>query len=213
MPAYAMGMARSVPNDLNLNNGAATSAPVGNPAIGEQVIMSPFSGPKGSPLDRDSANNASTGALNTGIGFSANDEQLGGIDAFYANGKPASGFNDDYTPGITTPAGTAAPDSRLVAIGGGRSAITVTGGDVAKGLSVVSPYTAGFGLEGFGGGGSRDAGAGPAFTGFVLKSVTAAADVAPAAVIETGFVNRSDGILKTGKSQFGSASAAQVAPT
>jgi hypothetical protein len=211
MPAYAMGMARSVPNDLNLNNGAANSAPVANPAIGANVLMNPFGGPKGSPLDKDSANNASTGALCTGIGFGANCQLPGGITTFQTATRPAN-FNDDYTPGLTKPDMTAAVDSRLVAIGGGKNVLTAgAGADWSRATSAPVPYTAGFALEGFGGGGSRDAGAGPVFTGFPIKSVTAAADIAVAGVIETGFVNRSGAILKSGSSQFGSASAAQAA--
>jgi len=86
----------------------------------------------------------------------------------------------------------------------------------------------------FGMGGSRDAGAGPAFTGFGMKATLAAADVAFAGVIETGFVNRQgssdskalavdvgvtlNGTLDATKNlvplhQFGVASAASVAPT
>lgn len=215
MPAYAMGMARSVPNDLNLNNGAANSNPVANPSVGKQVLMNPFGGPKGSAFDKDSVNNASTGALSTGIGIGLNAESPGGIDALYtAVGGPKSGFSDDYTPGVTLPNGVAATDSRLVAIGGGKSVITAgAGSDWSRGTSAPVPYTLGFALAAFGGGGSRDGGAGPIFTSFPLKTVTAAGAVAIAGVIETGFVNRMDAAMVIGKSQFGSASAAQVAPS
>ena len=56
-------------------------------------------------------------------------------------------------------------------------------------------------------------GAGPAFTGFPLKMVTAAGAVAIGAVVETGFVNRSPVALTTGQSVFGSGSTALAAPT
>jgi hypothetical protein len=173
--------------------------------------MNPFGGPKGSPLDKDSVNNASTGALSTGIGFGTNCQLPGGIGLFYTAVRPQN-YNDDYTPGLTLPNGNAAPTSVLVAIGGGKSVMTAgPGSDWSRATSSPVPYTAGFALCGWGGGGSRDAGAGPVFTGFAIKAVTAAADVADAAVIETGFVNRSGAILKSGSSQFGSASAAQAA--
>ncbi|MFI5223829.1 MAG: hypothetical protein ACHQX3_06230 [Nitrospirales bacterium] len=209
MPAYAMGCARTTALD-------PTTAPVANPSVAHPVLMDPFSGPKGSPKDKDSSNNASTGGLSTGIGYGL-DNKLGGINAFYVTGNapgngPNSGYTDDYTPGVTLPNGTAATDSRLVAIGGGKSVVTAGAGtDWARGTSAPVPYTAGFGLMAWGNGASRDGGAGPAFTGFGLKAVTAAADVAVAGVIETGFVNRSGVILKQGLSQFGSASAASAA--
>jgi len=44
-----------------------------------------------------------------------------------------------------------------------------------------------------------------------VKMVTAAAGVAIGAVIETGFVNRSNVALLTGQSTFGSASGASAA--
>jgi len=205
-----MAMARTVALD-------PTSAPVANPSVGKQVLMNPFDGPKGSPKDRDSSNNASTGGLITGIGIGLNVSTPGGIEGFFTSGNapgngPKSGFSDDYTPGVTLPNGNAATDSRLVAIGGGKSVVTAgAGSDWAKGTSAPVPYTAGFGLQAFGGGGSRDAGAGPVFTGFPLKTVTAAGSVAIAGVIETGFVNRSDAAMVTGKSQFGSGTTAAAA--
>ena len=172
------------------------TAAIGNPSSGMPVIMSPFSGPKGSPFDRDSAGNASTGAMNTGIGFGLNNE-VPGMKAIVPQ------YMDNYTPGITMPAGTVAPDARLLAIGGGRSSITVTSGDVAGGTSLPNPYVAQPVLA-FGGGGSRDGGAGPSFTGFSMKLVTATADVFNGAAIEAGYVNRSNVTLPAGRHQFGS---------
>ncbi len=88
-------------------------------------------------------------------------------------------------------------------IGGGKS--DATGAPV--------PYTAGFGLGMAGNGGSRDAGAGPAFQGFRIKTVTATGAVANGAAVETGFTNRSGVALVTGQSVFGSATAASGAVT
>jgi len=215
---------------------------------GNSASFSPFSGPKGSPFDAKMypsnganyttvpvANTAdhSTGGLSTGIGFESTDNgQLvagvrtgdlivttgGTTKGIPANGPGAiNGFTDDYQPGITLPSGASATLATMLAIGGGKSTITVVAGDVAKGLSVVSPYNVQPILD-MGVGGSRDAGAGPAFTGFGLKSVTATADVAQGAAIEAGFVNRtapaaSGIVLKNGSSAFGSATAASPAVT
>ena len=175
----------------------------------------------------------STGALSTGIGFESTDNgQLvagittgnlvvttgGTTKGIPANGPGSlNGFTDDYQPGITLPSGASATLATMLAIGGGKSTITAVAGDVAKGLSVVSPYNVQPILD-MGVGGSRDAGAGPAFTGFSLKSVTATAPVAQGAVIETGFVNRTapaaSGIsLATGLSAFGSNTATSAAVT
>lgn len=183
-----------------------------NPSTGRFVMMSPFSGPSGSPFDAKrfnpttgvkeaDVNNLSTGALNTGIGFGAN--VIVGPTA--PQSIKDAGFNDDYTPGVTRPNNVAATNSTLVAIGGGKSTAAVNG------IAPTVPYTAGFGLCGFGAGASRDAGAGPAFTGFNTKMVTAAGAVANGAVIETGFTNRSGASLVTGQSSFGSNVAAQAA--
>lgn len=182
-------MPASLPGDTVANN------TTGNPSAGRFVLMDPLSGPKGSPLDRDTTGNASTGGLNTGIGFGALIN--GGAAAI-----PLAGYTDDYTPGVTKPDGTAG-NSTLLYIGGGKSD--------ANGLSV--PYTAGVGLVGAGQGTTRDGGAGPAFTGFGVKMVTAAGSVATGAVVETGFVNRSGVALVSGQSVFGSASAASAAPS
>ncbi len=169
---------------------AAATNTGGNPSAGALVLFHPLSGPDGSPLDKDGAGLASTGALNTGIGFGS--PPVIGLTA------PASikeaGFNDDYTPGLTKPDGTSVANSTLIAIGGGKS--DATGAPV--------PYTAGFALCAAGQGVSRDGGAGPAFTGFPLKMVTAAGAVAANAVVETGFTNRSGVALVTGQSVFGS---------
>jgi hypothetical protein len=210
MPAYNSGP-RSVATD-------PTSAPVANPNLGMPVIMTPFGGPKGSPFDAqvwpttvwppasgskvNDPNNVSTGALSTGIGFGPN-VKVAGIapgTLLPAPGHDQSGYTDDYTPGITMPNSTAAVDGRLLSIGGGKcNAPTLA----TQGVAVPVPYIA-LPILAFGNGGSRDGGAGPVFTGFSMKLVTAAADVAAGAVIETGYNNRSGVTLKSGGSQFGS---------
>lgn len=186
-----------------------------NPSAGKFVLMSPFSGPKGSPFDKDQAGNNSTGALNTGIGINAT-RRINistGTSPFTAPGAiKAAGFTDDYTPGVTLPNGNAATTAILTAIGGGKSVITPGPGNTGLGVSTVSPYAV-QPLLGFGNGGSRDAGAGPAFTGFGTKMVTAAAGVAVGAAIETGFVNRGEAAMVTGDSLFGSSTTASAAIT
>lgn len=201
-----------------------------NPSAGKVVLMSPFSGPKGSPFDRDQAGNHSTGALNTGIGFGL---QTGPVINVAAGTSPATaaqaiknaGFTDDYQPGLSMPASTAAvavlaTTAILTAIGGGKSVITPGPGNTGLGVSTVSPYAA-QPLLAFGtnvppysaAGSSRDAGAGPAFTGFGIKAVTATGAVADGAAIETGFVNRTGRAMVATESAFGSSTTASPAVT
>lgn len=190
-----------------------------NPSLGAAVMFGLLSGPKGSPFDNDKdyalavspffkldtttaavANaNASCGALATGIGFGPTVGPQGTLVI-----KP--NFNDDYTPGVTLPDGTASPNSTIMYIGGGKCTANVGG------LAPPVPYTAGWGIGAAGNGGSRDAGAGPAFTGFSMKMVTATADVANGAVIETGFTNRSGLTIPNTYSEFGSSTTASAAP-
>lgn len=212
------------------NNMGSPTPPAANPITGEFVLMSPFSGPKGSPFDAMSAagtytangvmnkvaepNNFSTGGLSTGIGF--------GVEKVIAPGIPAineASFTDDYTPGLTMPDGTTlATLAVLLAIGGGKNALVNGTGANGNGtppgtfISAPAPYVA-QPLLGFGAGGARDAGAGPAFTGFAIKMVTAAAPVAVDAAIEAGWVNRSGVAMATGQSDFGVATAASPAVT
>lgn len=212
---------------------------------GNSASLNPFSGPKGSPFDAKMypANIASpvladlvanpldhsTGGLSTGIGFETTDtgpiynvaidgaiavRGVAGINQpLYSAANPASvnNFSDNYIPGVTLPDGTtSASDARLTSIGGGRS----TANTVAS-PSAPNPYNAQPILD-MGVGGSRDAGAGPAFTGFSMKLVTAAADIAQGAAIETGFINRtgpaaSGVVLKNTYHAFGSSTAASAA--
>lgn len=213
-------------------NAAGLAVVPANPSLGEFVVMSPFSGPKNSPLDARSISgygaqnvptyvndptNYSTGGVNTGIGFGP-EEIIGPV-------APASiverGFNDDYTPGIDSyrlAGKTAETTAILLAIGGGKNSIVDGTGPNGNGtpagtfISAPAPYVA-QPLLGFGAGGSRDAGAGPAFTGFGMKMVTAAGAVANGGVIETGFVNRSGLAMVTGQSAFGSSTTASPAVT
>lgn len=206
-------MAASLPGATAVQNAA-------NPSQGGFVIMDPLSGPKGSPLggrtlsfDANNhpvytadATNLSTGALSTGIGIGDTDI----IGPVAPASIFAAGFNDNDIPGerpvyaVAPPPGVVASsviDSTRMYIGGGRS----------NALGVSNPYTAGVALIGAGNGGSRDGGAGPAFTGFFMKMVTAVATVANGAAIEAGFINRSGKSLTTGQSAFGSSSAALAA--
>lgn len=212
----------------SVNMGSPTP-PAANPSTGLFVIMSPFSGPKNSPFDArtitgygaqnvptyaNDPNNFSTGALQTGIGFGSPPI----INPTAPQSIKDAGFSDDYTPGITMPGLTAATTAILTAIGGGKSAITAGTGPNGNGfptsemVSVPSPYVA-QPLLAFGNGASRDAGAGPAFTGFGMKTVTAVGTVANGGVVETGFTNRSGGSIATGYSVFGSDVAASPAVT
>lgn len=184
-----------------------------NPSLGNFVLFDLLSGPKGSPKDRDvdiaynaspasagtASGNASTGGLSTGIGFGS--PPVIGLTA--PASIQAAGFTDDYVPGVTKPDGTASANATYMYIGGGKS----------DSAGVSSPYTAGFGIGAAGQGGSRDAGAGPAFTGFVTKMVTATGAVATGAAVETGYSNRSGVALVTGQSVFGSFGTASAAPS
>lgn len=213
-----------------------------NSATAKAVLMSPFSGPTNSPFDArtitgwavdadnmptyaNDATNTSTGALNTGIGFGMGTGTVIGL----ANGEASAaaaidnrGFTDDYQPGITLPSGANATTAILTAIGGGKMALTQGNGNLGNGYptneypSLPVPYVA-QPLLGFGNGGSRDAGAGPAFTGFGEKMVTAVGAVAVGAAIEAGFVNRTypsggPGMVAT-ESAFGSSTTASPAVT
>jgi len=186
MPAIGMGAA----SGSNANVAAAVVS----------VMMSPFSGSTGSPFDNDSTGNYSTGALSTGIGFGC--PHVVGLTA--PQSVKDAGFTDDYTPGVTNPDGTAATLAVLTCIGGGKSLAT------ENGEAVTDPYEV-QPLLNFGNGGSRDAGAGPAFTGFATKMVTATGSTANGAAIEAGFVNRSGLTMATGQSAFGSSTTASAA--
>lgn len=221
-------------------NMASPYAPAANPATGKPVLMNPFSGPKGSPFDAvqinpttfarsKDPNNFSTGALNTGIGFGL---QTGPVINVSTGTSPADaptalknrGFTDDYQPGLSMPASTAAVPvlatlAILTCIGGGKNTI-VGGGATGLGVSTPAPYVAqpllafGTNVPPFSGtGASRDAGAGPAFTGFGIKAVTATGAVAEGAAIETGFTNRTGRAMVATESAFGSSTTASPAVT
>lgn len=207
--------------------------PAGNPSNGKFVLMSPFSGPKGSPFDAmvyppsvsasvpgakvADPTNFSTGGLNTGIGYGANPVIPQQVGLTIPLSIRAASFDDDYTPGMTFPDGvTPATDSRFTAIGGGRNVIVNGTGANGNGypanekVSVPSMYNL-QPLLGFGAGGSRDAGAGPAFTGFPIKMVTAVGAVADGAAIEAGFINRSGFAMVATQSAHGSSATASAA--
>jgi len=199
--------------------------PAANPTLGAAVLMSPFSGPKGSPFDAKvypsniyqpklsdlvpNLTDVSTGALSTGIGYGLNTKVPGISPPLFSAAIPATvdNFTDDYQPGVSLPSVVAAPDARLLAIGGGRSTANTLTAPTTPNPYAVQP------LLGWGNGGSRDGGAGPAFTGFGTKLVTAVAPVANGAAIEAGWTNRSGVQLETGNSQFGSSTTASAAIT
>jgi hypothetical protein len=184
--------------------GATLAQNLANPSQGGAVIFDPLSGPKGSPLDRDNSGNCSTGGLSTGIGF--------GPNTIFGPTAPASllaaGFNDDQVPGARGVSyGTLnTPLSRFMYIGGGRMIANVHATEKFSIPFVPSEYTAGIAIGAAGGGGSRDGGAGPAFTAFAMKMVTATGAVAIGAAIEAGFVNRSAAAMVSGQSAHGSSS-------
>jgi hypothetical protein len=202
-------MPASLPGDTKANNTGA------NPSVGQPVAFDLISGPKGSPFDKDTTGNASTGALSTGIGYGPEVVISPFSNPLISNalfGIIKAGFTDDYSPGASKLDASAAVDSRFMYIGTGR---TQTSGAPSykniPGAAGCLPYTAGFGIGAAGAGGSRDAGAGPAFTGFPMKTVTAPGAVAIGAVVEVGFTNRSGVALTNGQSTFGSQVAASAA--
>jgi hypothetical protein len=217
--------------------GSSQTQNEGNPSAGLSVIFNPFSGPKGSPFDAKTIaggagsvytngvptyvaapTNNSTGGLSTGIGFGS--PPIIGLTA--PASIVAAGFNDDYVPGISYfPVATtmqSATTAILTAIGGGKTTLvngTGAGGNgTPAGTNYPStvPYVA-QPLLMAGQGGSRDAGAGPAFTGFGTKMVTASATVANGAAVEAGFLNRSGVSIPSGVSVFGSSNTASPAVT
>jgi hypothetical protein len=214
--------------------GSSLSSNLANPGDGNAVIFDPLSGPKGSPFDGDTQTDiitgtvtprggCSTGALSTGIGITSEvlirtpnlgPQSIPGVTA--PNQIWRGGFEDNLTPGEvpTYSAGGPPPvvassaiNSAKMYIGGGRSDANVNG------AAAPNPYTDGVAICGAGNGGARDGGAGPAYTGFPLKMVTATGTVANGAAIETGFNNRTGASMVTGQSTFGSATAVLNAPS
>jgi hypothetical protein len=203
-------MPAGIPGDSAANNTGA------NPSAGLPATFDLLSGPKGSPFDKDPAGKASTGALSTGIGYGPTTLfapippiNAGGSGAF--NGGPAQPtpkYIYHYIVGQSTPnPGAAAPDSRYMYIGGGRS--SATGATFGRPFP-PNPYTAGYGIGAAGNGGARDAGAGPAFTGFLMQSV-AGNVIAPGAAIEAGWLNRSGATVPNQGGAFGVSNAASAA--
>jgi hypothetical protein len=214
----------------------------GNPTLGRMVTFDAVSGPKNSPFDAQKVDyatappsnlpagwtaarillkvndplNTSTGGLSTGVGFGS-PPIIG--EAAVGNRFKGPGFTDDYKPGISTALPADAADSRYMYIGGGKSSIVNGTGPNGNGYppgwftSQPVPYVAGFGIAAAGNGGSRDGGAGPAFTGFPLKSVTAVGAVANGAAVETNWQNRSGVALVAGQTVFGSGTAQLAAPS
>lgn len=166
----------------------------GNPSAGTAVMYDLLSGPAGSPFDKDTTGNASTGALSTGIGMGPNTRIFGSLDLAV-----------NYVPGVTRPDGAQATNSTLMYIGGGRCAANLDG------IANPTPYTAGFGIGAAGDGGGRDAGTAKPYTGFSMKILQATAPVADGAVLGTGFNNRSGVTVPTSFRQFGVSTTASAA--
>jgi hypothetical protein len=210
-------MPASLPGDSLANN-------ILNPTLGNLVLFDLLSGPTGSRLDRDDtvltwdANNhpvytqgtitkATTGALSTGIGYGSPP-----VWNTVSQTIAQKGFTDDYKPGISTTVPADATVSKFMYIGGGYS---VTAGSPSyanpAGEQGAPGYTAGFGIGAAGNGGARDAGAGPIYTGFGLKLVTASGAVATGAAIEAGWLNRAGYALGALDNAFGVSSTASAA--
>lgn len=198
MPAINMPSASMVPADLS---------PIpANPNKGQQVLMSPFSAPTGSPYDakkynpttgvlESDATNYSTGALSTGIGF--------GVSVLQS---PPPSFVEDYEVGVTMPSGVAATTAVLTTIAGGHSDAC------SNGMAATTPYDV-QPLLAFGNGASRDAGASSPYTGFGTKFVEATGAVAVGSPIVAGFNNRTNVAMVTGQFAFGSSTTASPAVT
>jgi hypothetical protein len=188
--------------------GATDAENAANPSAGRAVTFCPLSGPKGSPLDKGKG----TGALSTGIGFGSlvvvgRQNSLDVIDDVFN-----AGFNYNGIPGKKITAYVAPPPNGHVQTQADASTMLYIGGGRSNADGAPNPYTAGISICGAGNGGSRDAGAGPAFTGFEMKAVGAVADVAPGGVVLAGWVNRSGITVRDGESTFASSTAALAAP-
>jgi hypothetical protein len=170
----------------------------GIPSAGRVVSFDALSGPKGAPLDKDTAGNASTGGLSTGIGFSPNGSPI----RLNPRTKPQTaaqaiidaGFVDDTYAG-------AGSDSTKVYIGGGKSTANVNG------KAPTVPYTAGYVFCHAGAGHPREASA----LGSGAIIATATGTVAIGGAVETGLVNRSNAVLAAGDSVW-AIGGANVAP-
>jgi len=190
--------------------GSTPAQNLANPSLGRQINFDPLSGPKGSPLDRGSAETASTGCLSTGIGY--------GCGRVISISPPATtapvairtsgGVDDDQVAG-STPIGSGTQNvvnSKYMYIGGGRSITSGTPNySNPAGVAGTNPYTVGVDICNAGNGGSRDGGAGPAFTGFAERMVTAVGTVTNGSTIESTFTNRTGVTMVAGQSAFGSA--------
>jgi hypothetical protein len=205
------------------------SGPKGSP-LDVRVISAWGSVKTGTPVyTNDAANQTpSTGALSTGIGIGPN-VRLGltpdlPVLTPIAYSIFRAGYDDDFQPGqrqayaAPPPPGNTSSntvDSNRMYIGGGRMIANV--GTLAADYGrpfVPSPYTAGVTLLAAGNGGLRDAGAGPAFTGFAMKMVsnTGTVAIANGGTVEGTFLNRAGVALQVAGSTFGVTNAASAAP-
>jgi hypothetical protein len=186
-------MPASLPGSTASANGS------GIPSAGRVVSFDALSGPKSSPLDKDTAGNASTGGLSTGIGLSPQ----GSVIRLNPRTKPQTAAQAIIDAGFTDDSVAGAPgsDSTKIYIGGGKSTANVNG------KAPTVPYTAGYAICHAGNGQVREASA----LGTPSKVVTAVGAVADGAAVETGWLNRSGVALVSGDSVWG-VGPANVAP-
>jgi hypothetical protein len=220
--------------------GSSASDNAGNPNKGATVLLDPASGPKGSPLDAKKitgwtfngltangmptygadAGNISTGALCTGIGFglAVGPQGIPGVVGTGTDKDDTGNFTSQCIPGTSLPSNSAAPDARLLYIGGGLS--DVNGVPTPRVTSQLCAAGGGRYLPSAVVGSSRDGGTNQ---GFGTKLVIAPSDIAFGSAIVAGHLNRSSRqvnftgeeeqlTLLTGLAQFGSATAAAPVP-
>lgn len=168
-----------------------------NPSTGKPVLMSPFSGPKGSMLDNDQPGNHSTGAINTGIGFGPNMV----INAPAIPNAANAGFTQNYFLGSQKPNGDIVLNATLLAIGGGHSTPPV--GGASQTVPLITGDGSAMRMFAFGNGAERD-GTVPG-AGRWVQVRTAISNVAPGANITSGqvLVNRSGVTILTGQTTLG----------
>jgi hypothetical protein len=216
-----------------------------NPNKGQTVIFDPVSGPKGSPLDARTisgwtfngvvgangmptysanATNASTGGLQTGLGFGLAVGPAGILGVVGTGTTPVDkddtgNFSSQYIPGTSLPSLAAAADARLLYIGGGLS--NASGVATPRAVSQLCCAGGGRYLPTAVAGASRDAGGG---AGFGTKLVIAPSDIAFGAAIVAGHLNRisrqndvtgeeDQTVLLATRAAFGSAAAAAPVPS
>jgi hypothetical protein len=97
-------------------------------------------------------------------------------------------------------------------IGGGRTILNPIVADRPSIPFSPNPYVTGVAICAAGNGGSRDAGAGPAFTGFPVRLLAPTGTVLNGSPVVAGFVNRSNVSITNGQAVFTSETTALAAP-